>query len=181
MDFHCSLSDSKPPQVSRTFTNILDDIKKAIVWIVLTPLVISKSSSPCTNPLVTVPRARITIGIIVTFMLNRVFCLFPWKIVVLISIFAFFQFYSVGRWNSKATVPQALYFLLIIIKSGRLSEIRWLVCISKSLKKLCFILHDRFLVVHIPFVRMVKLQFLAQFPVDHLAHPVVPCLIIFLC
>ena len=40
---------------------------------------------------------------------------------------------------------------------------------------------DRFWVVHIPFVRMVKLKFLAQLPVDHLAHPVVFSLIVFLC
>ena len=33
------------------------------------------------------------------------------------------------------------------------------------------ILQDRFWVVHIPFVHMVKLQFLAQFPVDHLCPP----------
>ena len=42
------------------------------------------------------------------------------------------------------------------------------------------ILLDRFWVVHIPFVRMVKFKFLAQFPVDHLAHPVVPSIILFL-
>ena len=39
---------------------------------------------------------------------------------------------------------------------------------------------DRFWVVHIPFVRMVKPQFLAQFQVDHLAHSDVSSLILFL-
>ena len=43
------------------------------------------------------------------------------------------------------------------------------------------ILLDRFLFVHIPFVRMIKLQFLTQFPMDHLAHPVVSSLLLFLC
>ena len=43
------------------------------------------------------------------------------------------------------------------------------------------ILLDRFWVVHIPFVRMVKRQLIAQLPVDHLALPVVPSLIFFLC
>ena len=38
------------------------------------------------------------------------------------------------------------------------------------------ILLDRFWVVHIPFVRMVRLQFLAQFPVDHRSHPIVSCI-----
>ncbi len=35
------------------------------------------------------------------------------------------------------------------------------------------ILKDRFWVMHIPFVRMVKFKFLAHFLVDRLAHPVV--------
>ena len=56
----------------------------------------------------------------------------------------------------------------MIIRSGRLVDIRTSVCISKSL--------DRFWVVHIPFVRMVKFQFLALFSVDHLAQPVVSSL-----
>ena len=34
-------------------------------------------------------------------------------------------------------------------------------------------------VVHLPFVRMVKLQLLIEFPVDHVAHLVVPSLILF--
>ena len=42
------------------------------------------------------------------------------------------------------------------------------------------ILQDRFWVVHIPFVRMVKIQFIAQFPVDHLAHSVMPIHILIL-
>ena len=41
------------------------------------------------------------------------------------------------------------------------------------------ILQDRCWVVQIPFVRMVKFQFLAQFPVDHLTHPVLFSLILF--
>ena len=44
----------------------------------------------------------------------------------------------------------------------------------------CLILLNRFWVVHIPFVRMVKFQFLAQFQIDHLAHPVVSNLTLFL-
>ena len=42
------------------------------------------------------------------------------------------------------------------------------------------ILPNRFLVGHKPFVRMIKLQFLIQFLVDHLAHPVVSSRIFFL-
>ena len=55
-------------QVSRTLPCILANLNNAVVWMVSTSPVISKSSSPCTNLLVTVPRAQITIGIIVTFI-----------------------------------------------------------------------------------------------------------------
>ena len=43
------------------------------------------------------------------------------------------------------------------------------------------ILEDRCWVVHITFDRMVEFQFLAQFPLDHLAHPFVSNFILFLC
>ena len=40
------------------------------------------------------------------------------------------------------------------------------------------IFSDRCCVVHIPCVGMVKFKFLAHFPVDHLAHPVIIIIII---
>ena len=43
------------------------------------------------------------------------------------------------------------------------------------------IFYDRFSVVHILFVCVVKFKLLAQFPMDHLPHPVVSSLIVFLC
>ena len=46
---------------------------------------------------------------------------------------------------------------------------------------MCVTFSDKCWVVHIPFVRIVKFKFLAHFPVDHLAHPVVFCLILLLC
>ena len=67
---HWSLSESKSLQVPRMHS-ILADINNAVVWTVPSSLVISKSSGHCTNPLVTVPRAPITIGIIVTFMFHN--------------------------------------------------------------------------------------------------------------
>ena len=65
--FHGGLSDSKSAQVSRTLFSILADLNNTVVWTVLTRPVISKSSSLCTNPLVTVRRAPITIGRVVNF------------------------------------------------------------------------------------------------------------------
>ena len=50
MVFHCSLIDSKSPQVSRTFLSILDDLNNAVVS---TRPLISKPSCPCTDPSVT--------------------------------------------------------------------------------------------------------------------------------
>ena len=73
MVYHWSLSDSKPPQVSRTLLSILAALNDAVVWMVSTRPLISKPSSPCTNPLVTVPRVPITIGITVTFMFHSFF------------------------------------------------------------------------------------------------------------
>ena len=91
---HWMLSNSKSLQVSRTLLSILSDINNAVVWMVSTCPLISKSSSPCTNPLVTVPRAPITIGIIVTLMFHSLFFFqFLRKVQVLIFFFVFFQFY----------------------------------------------------------------------------------------
>ena len=73
MVFDWSLSDSKSPQVSRTLLSILAVLNNAIFWKVSTRPPTSKSSSPFSNPLVTVPNAPITIGIIVTCMFDSFF------------------------------------------------------------------------------------------------------------
>ena len=73
MVFHWRLSDSKSPQVSRTLLSILAVFNNAVVWMVSTRLPTSKSSTPFNNPLVTVQKAPITIGIIVTFMFHSFF------------------------------------------------------------------------------------------------------------
>ena len=96
----------------------------------------SKSSRPFYNPLVTVPNAPITIGIIVTFMFHSFFQ-FSSKVEVLISLFTFFKFYSVARRDSKVDNFADSHFLLIIIRSRLRGEIRWSVCISKSHRSLC--------------------------------------------
>ena len=70
MVFQWRLSDSKSPQVSRTLLSILAVFNNALVWMVSTRPPISKSSRPFNNPLLTVPKTPITIGIIVTFMFH---------------------------------------------------------------------------------------------------------------
>ena len=49
MVFHWGLSDSKSPQVSRTFLSILADLNNVVVWLVSTRPLISKFSSPFNN------------------------------------------------------------------------------------------------------------------------------------
>ena len=73
MVFHWNLSDSKSPQASRTLLSILAVLNNVVVWMVSTHPPTSKSSSPFNNPLVSVPKAPITIGIIVTFMFYSFF------------------------------------------------------------------------------------------------------------
>ena len=182
MVFPLSLRNRKFPQVSRTLLGILAVLNNVAVWIVSTRPLVSKSSSPFQNPLVTVPKAPITIGIIVIFMFHSFFnSLARSRYLSFFSIsFSFIQ-WSAGI--AKFTILKVLFFFLlfiIIIRSVRQAEIRWSVCMSKS-EFICVILQDRLWVVHIPFLRMVKFQFLAHLPVDHLAHPVLSSLILLLC
>ena len=140
MVFHGSLIDSKSPQVSRTLLSILAILNNVVVWMVSTRPPTSKSSSPFSNPLVTVPNAPITIGIIITCMFHSFFQ-FPSKIEVLIFLFTFFHFilWSARTW--KSTTLQVLFFLLIIIRSGFLAEIRWSVCMSSPIRVyVCYLL-----------------------------------------
>ena len=73
MIFHWSLSDSKTPQVSRTLLSILTDLNNAVVLMVSTRPLISKSPSLFINPLVTVPSAPVTISLTVTLMFHSFF------------------------------------------------------------------------------------------------------------
>ena len=136
MAFHWSLSDRKSSQVSRTLLSILAVFNNAVVWMVSTRPPTPQSSSPFSNPLVTVPNAPITSDIIVPFMFYSFFQ-FPCKVEVLILLFSFFQFYSVVSRGSKVDNFASSPFLLIIIRSSLLAEIRRSVCMSKSHKSLC--------------------------------------------
>ena len=127
MVFHWSLCDSKSPQVSRTFLSSLAVLNNTLVWMVSTCPPTSKSSSHFNKPLVTVPKAPLTIGIIVTFMFHSFFQ-FPSKVDVLILLFTFFQFYSVVNRDSKVhNFENSLFLLLlllIILRYSLLAEIR---------------------------------------------------------
>ena len=93
MVFHWSLSDSKSSLVSRTLLSNLAILNNAVSssnWQIFSPFI---------NPLDTVPKAPITIGIIVTFMFHSFFNSLPrsWYL----SFFSHFQFYSVFSRDSK--------------------------------------------------------------------------------
>ena len=119
MVFHWSLRDNKSPQVSRTLLSIPADLNNAVVWMVSIRHLISKSSSPCTNPLMTIPRAPITISITVTFMFNS---LAKSRYLFFFSLSFNFTLCSVG--TTKSTFRLVLFFLLLmIIKSNHPAEI----------------------------------------------------------
>ena len=121
MVFHWSLSDSKSPQVSRTLLSILAVLNNAVVWMVSTHPPTSKSSSPFSNPLVTIPKAPITIGIISTCMFYSIF----FNSRVRSKNLSFFSHSFIFiQWSAKSTILQVrFFFLLIIIWSGLLAEI----------------------------------------------------------
>ena len=122
MVFLWRLSHSKSPQVSRTLLSILAVFNNAVVWMVSTRLPTSKSSRPFNNPLITVPKAPITIGIIVIFMFHSFFnSLARSRNLSLFSHSFSFILWSTG--TAKSTILQILSFFFVdydkIWSSGR--------------------------------------------------------------
>ena len=135
MVWHWLLSDSKSPQVSRTLHSILVILNNVVVWMVSTRPPTSMSSSPFSNPLVTVPRVSITIVIIVTCMFHSFFnSQARFRYISFFSHYFSFILWSAG--TAKSAILQFLYFF-IINWSGLLAEIRWSVWMSKSHRSLC--------------------------------------------
>ena len=118
MVFPWGLSDSKSPQVSRTLLSILAVLNNAVVWMVSTRSPTSKSSRSFNNPLVTVPKAPITIGIIVTVMFHSFFfnSLARSRYLFLFSHSFSFILWSAG--TAKSTILRIFFFfywLLVFI------------------------------------------------------------------
>ena len=131
MVFHRSLSESKYPQVSRIPLRILAVLSNAVIWIVSTRPPTSKSFRILNNSLVIVPKAAITIGTIVTFMFHSFFNSLARS--RYLSFFAHsFRFILWSTGTAKSTILQILFFLLMIIRSGLLTGIKWSVCILKT-------------------------------------------------
>ena len=134
MFFCWSLSDSKFLQVSGTLHSIITDLNNTVVKKVSTRPIISNSFNPCTNTLVSLTRAPITIGIIVTFMFHSFFSIPSQGQGTFLSFQILLIVLSVPP-ESKVYNPAI--FLLIITRSSCLGEIWWSVCISKSQSNLC--------------------------------------------
>ena len=125
MVFQWSLSDCKSHQVSRTLLSILAVLNNTVVWIVSTRPPIFKCSGPFKSPLVTVPNAPITIGIIVTFIFYSFFnSLARSRYVSFFSLSFSFILWSAGK--TKSTILQVFFFffLLVTMTSSLLAEIR---------------------------------------------------------
>ena len=138
MVFHWILRDSKSPQVSRTLLRILAVLSNTVIWIVSTRPPTSKSSRPFNNPLVIVPKAPITIGTIVTFMIHSSFnSLARSKYLSFFSLS--FRFILCSTGTAKSTIVQILYFFLVVdyykVWSSGLD--RWSVYMLKSHRSLC--------------------------------------------
>ena len=131
MVFHWNLSNSKSSQVSWTLLSILAVLSSAVVCMVSTRPPTSKFYSPFNNPLVTVPKAPITIGITVTFMFHNFF-----NSLTRSRYLSFFSLsFSFILWSAetvKSTILQDLFFFsfflffffFVIITSDLLAEIR---------------------------------------------------------
>ena len=102
----------------------------------------SRPSRPFNNPLVTVQKAPITIGIIVIFMFHSTFnSLARSRYLSIFSHFFSFILWSAGIAKSTILQISFLFFflllLLIVVRSGLLVDIRWSVYMSKSHRSLC--------------------------------------------
>ena len=119
---HWSLTDCESPHVSKTLLSILANFDYAVVWTVSSHPVISKSSNPCTYPLVTVLRAPITIGIVVIFM----FPSFSNSLARTRYLSFFSQSLNFTLWSArtvKSIILRVLSpFFFNIIRSGRLAD-----------------------------------------------------------
>ena len=140
-----NLNHSKSSQVSRTLPSILAELILAFVLILSTCPLISKSSSPFINHLGIVPSGPITTSITITFTLRTFISSLAWSK----YLSPFSLSFNLTLWyagTAKSTIRQVLslslslsHFFwggLTITQSGRLAEIRWSVCISKSQRSL---------------------------------------------
>ena len=135
---HWSLRDSKSPQVFRTLLSILANLNNAVVWMISTRPLISKSSSFCTNPLVNVPSIQITIDITIIFMFHSFSILWLGLGSHLSFRFLSFSFTLGSTETVKSTIQQVLFFCWLsqgLFVWPRLDDLfvshpPWILCVS---------------------------------------------------
>ena len=95
-----------------------------VVWMFSTHTLISMSSSTFNHPLVTIPKAPNTIGVIVNFMFHIFFIFyFPSKVEELIFRFTFLQFlWSAGTAKSRILLVPFICWLLGLVFSPILGD-----------------------------------------------------------
>ena len=91
------------------FLSILAVFNNTVVWMVSTRPPTSKSSRPFNNPLVTVPKAPITIGIIVTFIFHS--CFNSLARSRYLSLFS--QSFSFILWSAGTAKSTILHFFVV--------------------------------------------------------------------
>ena len=143
-------------------------------------LLIFKSSSTLTNPISIEPSGIITISIPHLFMFHVFFRNLVWSRCLLLFSLSFIR----NQWftgSAKSIIRHLLsLFMLTIARSGCRPRFGDLfvsqnfieIYASPSLGQILGCAYTTFFII--------KFQFLAQFPVDHLSHPVVSSLILFL-
>ena len=124
MVFHWSLSDIKSPQVHRTLLSILTVLNDAVVWMVSTHPPTTFSFSSLYNTFVTVLKAPITIGIIVSFMFHFFFQ-FHSKVQVFTLHFTFFHFHSLVSRDSKVHNLASSFLSFSLFPHFHISFSRW--------------------------------------------------------
>ena len=178
---HWSLSDRNSPRVSRTLLSILAVLNKASFGGF--PLVVSLFAGPP----VLVPILNWLYREHHLQLLSQSLSVFKNSLARSRYLSFFPLSFSFTLWSAetaKSSTWQVLFFFLFfyyynVWPSGRDKAIRLYLRIPEKFVRLIF--QDRFWVMHLPFVPMMKSKFLAQFPVDHLSHPVVSSFILFLC
>ena len=144
---HWSSSDSKSSKASRTRLIILADLNNTVISMVSIRPFISKFFGLCTNPLVTVPRAPVTIGINIIFIFHGFF------ISLARSRQSFFSLPLNFTLESTGTATSTIWQVLCLFCRLSVRLIVWLKLRDALYLKIpemfvCLIFQDRCWVVH---------------------------------
>ena len=187
MGFHWSLSDSKASQVSRTLLSILAVLNNEVVWMVSNHPHISKSSSLST--ILIFPNRPVPLPVLWwLYWARRLQLVSPSPLCSIVSsapkqgpgTYLSLLSLSFTLWSAETARP-IIRLVLFCCCWESLGQVVWprlgVPFVSQNPREFCaFHYPGRIPIFHLPFVRMVKFQFLVQFPVDYLPHPVVSTL-----